>query len=75
MVKIHTQKSFYGFIAEAAELLEIFQWQKQSDFKTLNNEMIENIEDEVSDIFYYLMRICQRLDDIEKAFLKNGKIG
>ncbi len=74
--KFHTPKNLsMALSVEAAELLEIFQWQKQSDFKTLNNEMIENIEDEVSDIFYYLMRICQRLDiDIEKAFLKkNGK--
>ena len=68
--KFHTPKNLsMALSVEAAELLEIFQWQKQSDFKTLNNEMIENIEDEVSDIFYYLMRICQRLDiDIEKAF-------
>ena len=70
--KFHTPKNLsMALSVEAAELLEIFQWQKHSDFKTLNDEMIENIEDEVSDIFYYLMRICQRLDiDIEKAFLK-----
>ncbi|MBU39427.1 MAG: nucleotide pyrophosphohydrolase [Acidimicrobiaceae bacterium] len=70
--KFHTPKNLsMALSVEASELLEIFQWQKQSDYKTLKKEMKENIEDEVSDIFYYLLRICQKLNiDIEKAFIK-----
>ena len=59
---------------EASELLEIFQWIKENeDIK--DNENIKNqVKDEVSDIFYYLVRMCQKMDiDLEAAFHKKMK--
>ena len=56
---------------EASELLEIFQWQKENDFleSKINEVIIQDTKDEVADIFYYLLRICQKMDiNLEEAF-------
>mgnify|MGYP001445662451 CR=1 FL=1 len=53
------------------ELLEIFQWQKENDFleSKINEVIIQDTKDEVADIFYYLLRICQKMDiNLEEAF-------
>lgn len=49
---------------EASELLEIFQWMKEEDSNQahLKVELKNKIEDEVADIFVYLMRIVNKLD-------------
>ena len=56
---------------EASELLEIFQWQKAEEYKNASEEQKEMIKDEVADIFYYLIRISDKLDiNIEEALIK-----
>ena len=53
---------------EASELVEIFQWLKESDLKKIDKE---KVADEIADIFFYLIRISQKMNiDIEKSFHK-----
>jgi len=65
---------------EAGELVEIFQWltPEQSANISKSTKEKEAIEDEIADVFVYLLRLCDGLDiDLEKAvhkkMLKNGE--
>jgi len=54
---------------EASELMEIFQWQMNNEKEYPKSSKKEQVEDEVADIFFYLVRFCQVMDiDLEKAF-------
>ena len=70
--KFHSPKNLsMALTVEASELLEIFQWQKENDFleSKINEVIIQDTKDEVADIFYYLLRICQKMDiNLEEAF-------
>ena len=79
--KFHSPKNLsMALTVEASELLEIFQWQKENDFleSKINDVIIQDTKDEVADIFYYLLRICQKMDiNLEDAFwdkMKKNKI-
>src|SRR6478672_7005353 len=55
---------------ESSELLEIFQWMKEADSNLVKNDpkIMQKVEDEVADIFVYLMRIISKTDiDLEKV--------
>jgi len=55
---------------ESSELLEIFQWMKEEDSNKVKNnpEVMEKVQDEVADIFLYLMRILHKTEiDLESA--------
>lgn len=59
--------------AEAAELLEIFQWltEEQSKAVMKDKKTAEAVRHELSDILYYLLRIADILEiDLESAFWK-----
>ena len=73
--QFHTPKNLsMALSVEASELLEIFQWQKADEYKKANKKQKEMIKDEIADIFYYLVRISDKLDiDIENAFIKKMK--
>ena len=73
--QFHTPKNLsMALSVEASELLEIFQWQKAEEYKNANEEQREMIKDEIADIFYYLVRISQKLDiDIEEALINKMK--
>ncbi len=65
---------------ECSELLEIFQWlsEKQSNEVKNNPEILSKVQDEVADIFFYLMRIISKTEiDIETVvhskMLKNAE--
>ena len=59
---------------EASELLEIFQWQKADEYKRATEKQKEMIKDEIADIFYYLVRISEKLNiNIEEALLNKMK--
>ena len=68
--KFHTPKNLsIAITKESAELMELFQWQMKNEKKypKSGNKML--VEDEVADIFFYLVRLCQIMDiDLEKAF-------
>jgi NTP pyrophosphatase (non-canonical NTP hydrolase) len=55
---------------EASELLEIFRWKNPEEVKSLfeDPKKKEDIEDEMADILYFLVRIAQRYDlDLSEA--------
>jgi NTP pyrophosphatase (non-canonical NTP hydrolase) len=47
---------------ESSELLEIFQWMREEDSNRVhqNEKLLEKIEDEVADVFIYLLRIISK---------------
>jgi NTP pyrophosphatase (non-canonical NTP hydrolase) len=70
--KYHSPKNLAVSIAiEAAELLEHFQWIDDERVKdVIENKKIE-IEEEVADIFIYLLFFCDSADiDLIEAFRK-----
>lgn len=66
----HTPKNLsMALSVEASELLEIFQWQMENEKNYPKSAEKEQVEDEVADIFFYLVRFCQVMNiDLEKAF-------
>ena len=66
----HTPKNLSMALSiEASELMEIFQWQMNNEKEYPKSSKKEQVEDEVADIFFYLVRFCQVMDiDLEKAF-------
>jgi len=55
---------------ETSELLEIFQWmsEKESNLIVENQRAMDKVQDEISDIFIYLMRILSKTNiDLESA--------
>jgi len=57
---------------ETSELVEIFQWMKEEDSNLVksNPKLKAKVEEEISDIFIYLMRIALKSDvDIEMSVL------
>jgi dCTP diphosphatase len=71
--QFHTPKNLsMALSAEAAEILEIFQWLTDEQSKQIvNNEKeMALIKQEVADVFIYLTRLADKLGiDIEKAVL------
>ena len=68
--KFHTPKNLsMALSVEASELVEIFQWKEAQDFQ--DPQILQEAEEELSDIFYYMVRMCQKLDIyLEEAFHK-----
>lgn len=61
---------------ESSELLEIFQWMSEKDSNEikLRPELKSKVEDEVADIFVYLMRIVSKCEiNLEDAVLNKLK--
>jgi dCTP diphosphatase len=71
--QFHTPKNLsMALAAEAAELLEIFQWLTEEQSKAIvhDEKEISQVKDEIADVFIYLVRLADKLDiDIEKAVL------
>lgn len=61
--QFHTPKNLsMALIAEAAELVEHFQWLTPEQSASLPAEKLEEVRMELADIQIYLLRICERLD-------------
>lgn len=61
---------------ESSELLEIFQWQTETQSNQVKNDpiLLSKVEDEVADIFVYLMRIVSKTNiDLEQVVLNKLK--
>jgi dCTP diphosphatase len=71
--QFHTPKNLsMALAAEAAELLEIFQWltDEQSKEIVTNEKEMAQIQQEIADVMIYLVRLADKLNvDIEKAIL------
>lgn len=72
--KFHSPKNLsMALSVEASELLEIFQWQTEEEYKN-DPEILSKASDEIADIFYYLLRISGKLNiNIEEALLAKMK--
>jgi len=61
---------------EAAELQEIFLWQTAEASRKLNSEKLDQVKDEVADIFIFLSYLCDAFnidlyEAVEKKLSKN----
>jgi len=61
--QFHSPKNLsMALIVEAGELVEHFQWMKQSDSRALEKDKLEAVGEELADILVYLVRIAEQLD-------------
>jgi NTP pyrophosphatase (non-canonical NTP hydrolase) len=61
--QFHTPKNLsMALIAEAAELVEHFQWVDGKTSHLLEERVRPSVEEEIADIFIYLVRIADKLD-------------
>lgn len=69
--QFHTPKNLAMALAgEAGELLEVFQWltAEQSSEVMADDRRAEQVQDEMADVFSYLLRLADVLDvDLESA--------
>ena len=68
--KFHSPKNLtMALSVEVAELVEIFQWSNSGGLDEIENPDIrKNIEEELADIFIYLLKISDKLNiDIDKS--------
>ncbi len=60
--QFHSPKNLsMALIVEAGELVEHFQWMKQKDSFALAEDKLAAVEEELADIFVYLIRIADQL--------------
>ena len=68
--QFHNPKNLaMALIAEAGELVEPFQWLTEEQSKHLDSKQLSDVQDEVADVFIYLVRLADKLgiDLIESA--------
>lgn len=68
--QFHSPKNLaMALIAEAGELVEPFQWLTEEQSKHLDSIQLSHVQDEVADVFIYLVRLADELgiDLIESA--------
>ncbi|MGO9379118.1 MAG: nucleotide pyrophosphohydrolase [Dissulfurispiraceae bacterium] len=71
--QFHSPKNLsMGLAAEAAEILEIFQWLTEEQSRKIvgDEKEMQHVREEIADVFIYLVRLADKLNvDIEKAVL------
>ena len=74
--KFHSPKNLcMALIAEAAELVEIFQWLTEEQSWQLEAEKKQDVSQELADILIYLIRTADQLDiDLIASALNKIKI-
>jgi len=73
----HTLKNLVMSISiEAAELMEIFQWDNPSVYSVLSSpELNKSVRHELADVLIYLIRMADKLDiDLYEAVMKKMEI-
>jgi NTP pyrophosphatase (non-canonical NTP hydrolase) len=64
-----------ALIAEAAELIEHFQWLSEEQSRALSQDKLDEIELEIADIQIYLLRLADKLSvDVMAAVEKKLEI-
>jgi NTP pyrophosphatase (non-canonical NTP hydrolase) len=73
--KYHTPKNLsMALSVEASELLEIFQWVNDKDFNKNKNFIKARAQEEIADIFYYLICISEKMNiNLEDAIISKMK--
>ncbi|MGD8886499.1 MAG: nucleotide pyrophosphohydrolase [Gammaproteobacteria bacterium] len=75
--QFHNPKNLsMALIAEAAELVEHFQWLSQEESQIIQGDKLESVRHELADIMIYLIRIADKLnvdllDAVEKKITIN----
>ena len=60
--QFHNPKNLaMALIAEAGELVEPFQWLTEEQSKHLDSKQLSHVQDEVADVFIYLVRLADKL--------------
>lgn len=76
--KFHNPKNLVMALSgEVGELSDIFQWltPEQSQVDSLTEAQIEDIEEELADVYLYLIRISDKLRiDLDKVALKKLEV-
>jgi len=74
--QFHSPKNLsMALIAEAAELVEHFQWLTEEESKSLDRKKLELVSHELADILIFLVRIADKLDvDLIKSALAKIEI-
>ena len=75
--KFHNPKNLAAALSvEASELLEIFMWLTPEQSANLNPDRLNQVKDEMGDVFLYLLRLADvlDLDLIELAARKFAKV-
>jgi NTP pyrophosphatase (non-canonical NTP hydrolase) len=67
--QFHSPKNLAMALAiEAAELMEPFQWLTEEQSKSLPEAKLEQVRDELADVYIYLVRLADQLGvDLETA--------
>jgi len=61
--QFHSPKNLsMALIAEAAELVEHFQWLTEEESALIQGDKLEGVRQELADVFIYLIRISDRLN-------------
>lgn len=61
--KFHSPKNLsMALSGEAGELVEVFQWLTEEESKSLSSKQKKRAEEEMADVFLYLLRLSDKLD-------------
>lgn len=73
--KYHTPKNLsMALSVEASELLEIFQWINDKEYKKNKISIKQKAQEEVADIFYYLICLSEKMNiNLEEAIISKMK--
>ncbi|MDA8669199.1 nucleotide pyrophosphohydrolase [Alphaproteobacteria bacterium] len=73
--QFHSPKNLsMALSVEASELVEIFQWLNNKDIEENKEKIHQAVKEEVVDIFYYVVSMCQKMDiNLEDAFYEKMK--
>lgn len=76
--QFHTPKNLaMALSGEVGELIELFQWltPEQSDKDGLSPEQVNNVKEEIADVFLYLIRLADKLDiDLNEVAMEKLKL-
>lgn len=68
----HPKELAISIAIEAAELLEIFQWDEKADIQDIKTdaETMDKIKEEIADVMMYILHLANQLDiDLSEAVL------
>lgn len=68
----HPKELAISIVIEAAELLEIFQWDEKADIQEIKNDekTMNKIKEEIADVMMYILCLANQLDlDLSETIL------
>ena len=68
--KFHSPKNLaMALSVEASEIVELFQWMTEEESRTLSDEKLKMLKEEIGDVMIYLLNLSDKfaIDPIESA--------